>query len=124
MGVLHEKVVSSVLILSVLVSSYMIILIQDVWLSKALLYGVEFTLLGLTMAAFWNDLQARIFPTILKQQVIGGDPVTTAVKFVVNAFLNTVATASYMLAASIIFKNPLMWPFAIITFGLARFYGV
>lgn len=93
--------------------------LADVGISRTVLYGIGFALLGLTVAGFWNDPQARIFPTILRQQLVGGDPIMTAVKFIVNSFVNTGITASYMLAASIIFKNPLMWPFAISTFGMA-----
>jgi hypothetical protein len=93
-------------------------LVQNVWLSKALLYGIGFTLLGLILGAFWNDPQAQIFPTWLRQQFIGGDPVLNGAKYIVNSFLTGAATASSLLSASIIFKNPLMWPFAIATFAL------
>jgi hypothetical protein len=94
-------------------------LCQDAWLSKALLYGVGFTLLGLIIGAFWSDPQARIFPSVLRQQLIGGDPVMIGVKLIVNSLLATAMTASNLLAANVIFKNPLMWPFAIVTFLLA-----
>ncbi|MEM2995421.1 MAG: hypothetical protein QXI91_05350 [Candidatus Bathyarchaeia archaeon] len=89
----------------------------DVKVSRALLYGVGFALLGMTLVAFWNDPQARIFPSILKQQLTGEDTATIAAKSVLTFFLTAIATSN-LLSASIIFSNPLMWPFAISTFAL------
>jgi hypothetical protein len=94
--------------------------IPDAGISKALLYGVGFALLGMTLVAFWNDPQARIFPSILEQQLTGEDPATIAAKSVLAFFLTAIATIN-LLSASIIFSNPLMWPFAISTFALALF---
>lgn len=94
--------------------------IPDATLSKAILYGICFTLVGLTMGAFWNDPQARLFPSILRLQLPGADPVTTSVKYVLNnCFLTTAITAANLLMASIVMINPLMWPFATITFAMA-----
>lgn len=100
-------------------------LVHDVWLSKALLYGMGFALFGLILGAFWNDPQARIFSTWLRQQFIGGDPAMNGAKYIVNSFLTGAATASSLLSAGIIFKNTLMWPFAIATFiaGVAAIYA-
>jgi len=91
-----------------------------VWLSRAVLYGIGFALLALTIGAFFSyDPQARIFPSLIRMQLPGGDLVSTAAKGVLSSFLTCAFTASNMLAASIIMINPLMWPFAIITFAAA-----
>jgi hypothetical protein len=95
------------------------LLLPNVWLSKALLYGIGFALLALTIGAFSNDPQARLFPSILRMQLPGADPITIAIRYIVNSFLTGAITASNMLLASIIMINPLMWPFAIITFAVA-----
>jgi cellulose synthase/poly-beta-1,6-N-acetylglucosamine synthase-like glycosyltransferase len=73
------------------------------------------------LGAFWNDPQARVFPSWLKQQIVGGDPVMNGAKSIINFYLASVATISCLLSASIIFKNPLMWPFAIATIALGAF---
>jgi hypothetical protein len=95
-------------------------IIPDALLSKALLFGVGFALIGVLLTALWNDPQARIFPGILKQQLTGADPATSAAKCVLTVFLITVSTAN-LLSAAIIFGNPLMWPFALATLALGLY---
>ena len=94
--------------------------LPNVWLSRALLYGIGFALPALTIGAFYNDPQGRFFPSMLRMQLPPpSDPVTIGIKLIVNSFLTGAITASNMFLASIVMLNPLMWPFAIITFAVA-----
>jgi hypothetical protein len=94
--------------------------LPNVWLSRALLYGIGFALLALTLGSFSNDPQARFFPSEIRLQLPPAtDPVTTGIKCIVNSFLIGAITASNMILASIVMLNPLMWPFAVITFAVA-----
>jgi hypothetical protein len=93
--------------------------IPDRTISRAALFGIGFALLTLCVVGFVSWSFAGAFPTILKQQLTGSDPAITAARYLVTAILCTSLTASYVLAANILFEDPLMWPFAVATFILA-----
>jgi len=100
---------------SALISAY---LIPDVLLSKTVLLGVGFALIGLLFGAFLADTMGQHLTSILKQETVGGDYVMNAVKSLVNTFANKLIGILTLVSATI-FSNLIMWPFAVATFVLA-----
>jgi hypothetical protein len=96
-----------------------IIGVYDPITAKAILYGIGFALLGLLVGAIAQNFMVRSFPAVLRQEVVGGDPVLNGVKQILNSLLLIAMTAEFGLCACIFFINPLMWPFAAATGTLA-----
>jgi hypothetical protein len=68
------------------------------------------------LGSFFNDPQCKLFPLFLRQQ-LGGDLVINTMKYIVNNFILMAGIEGmHLLAASLIMVNPLMWPFAVLTF--------
>jgi len=114
-GYALELALYSIAILAVIAG---VNLYPDRGVAKTVLLGIGLALITLTVAGFANDPRMATFPVILRALIPPTDPAYAAEKYVINSFIINGLTTGSMFSAAVLFKNPLMWPFAIVTFVL------
>jgi hypothetical protein len=92
--------------------------LADVYTSKAILYGVGSTLLGLLIGTLSANTLIRSIPFVIQSEITGGDPVRIAVKSIINALIGAAIGSLFI---NVLFISPLMIPFAAATLGLAAY---
>jgi hypothetical protein len=90
----------------------------DVSTSKAILFGFGFTLISLLIGAYTANTLLKSIPFMVQAELTGADPASLAAKSIVNSLVNY-ALGATSIACQLVFRNPLMVPFAVATLALA-----